>query len=304
MTPDRGFWRMDKLRAIKFFCRVVEAKSFVAAAYDLDVVPSVLSKSIVSLEAEIKFRLFNRTTRRVSLTENGARYYDRCKRLVEELEEAEVTTRDGVMRPAGKLLVGLHPGISRAIMSKIDKFISDCPDIAIETTLISTTSTLIEDKLDVLITLGDFPDSTYVIQKLGVTKPIIVAAPRYLEANGSPRVPEDLAKHVIVLSGRRDSSAYARWTLTKGKKTESVFVSARIVNREGVHIHEACLSGAGICRLIEISTREPVERGALQILLPDWSFSSLPISAVYPSRKNIPAKVSAFIDFVRLIIRN
>ena len=145
---------MDKLRAIRFFCRVVEAKSFAAAAHDLAVVPSVLSKTIAALEADIGFRLFNRTTRRVSLTENGALYYDRCKRLVVDLEEAEVLTRDGVARPAGRLLAGLHPAVNRIVMGRIDEFLARYPDISVETTLVSTTSSLIEDRLDVLIAVG------------------------------------------------------------------------------------------------------------------------------------------------------
>src|SRR4051794_14771141 len=129
---------MDKLRAIKFFCSVAEAKSFVAAAHNLDARPSVLSKVIASLEHDIDFRLFNRTTRRVSLTENGAKYYDRCKRLVAELEQAEVLTRDADARPVGKLLAGLHPAINRTLMCRIDRFLAGFSDILVETTLSSS----------------------------------------------------------------------------------------------------------------------------------------------------------------------
>src|SRR5690349_7255320 len=115
---------MDKLRAIRFFCRIAEAKSFAAAAHDLDVVPSVLSKAIASLEEDIEFRLLNRTTRRVSLTDDGARYYERCKKLVVELDEAELLARKGADRPVGRLTAGLHPSINRVLMSRIDQFLS------------------------------------------------------------------------------------------------------------------------------------------------------------------------------------
>ena len=167
---------MDKLRAIKCFCRVAEAKSFAAAAHDLDVVPSVLSKTIASLERDIGFRLFNRTTRRVTLTEDGAQYYDRCKRLVVELEEAEVLTRKGTTRPVGRLLAGLHPSINRILMSRIDGFLAAYPDMVVETMLTSTASTLIEDKLDVLITLGVLADSSLGAQRIGVTRSAKVRA--------------------------------------------------------------------------------------------------------------------------------
>jgi DNA-binding transcriptional LysR family regulator len=295
---------MDKLRAIKFFCRVVEAKSFAAAANDLAVVPSVLSKTISALEREVKFRLFNRTTRRVSLTENGALYYDRCKRLVVDLEEAEVLTRDGVARPAGKLLAGLHPAVNRVVMGRLDEFLSRYPDIRVEATLVSTASTLVEDKLDVLVTAGALPDSSYATQKLGTSGVVIVAAQNYVDRYGAPVVPEDLGRHLIVLSGRRDGPSYARWTLTRGNQKEIVFVSGRVVCREGVHMHEACLSGAGIARLMEISVRRQIKSGALRVLLPEWSMAPLPIHAVYPSRQNVPGRVRAFVGFVRAILKD
>src|SRR5262245_36400 len=110
---------MDKLRALKFFCRVAETKSFAAAAYELDVVPSVLSKAIAALETEVDFKLLNRTTRRVSLTENGARYYEHCKRLLIELDEAELLERGGIGKAAGKVVMGIHPAINRILMARI-----------------------------------------------------------------------------------------------------------------------------------------------------------------------------------------
>lgn len=294
---------MDKLRAIKFFCRIAEAKSFAAAAHDLDIVPSVLSKTIAALEADIGFRLFNRTTRRVTLTEDGARYYDRCKRLVVELEEAEVLTRKGTTRPVGRLLAGLHPSINRILMSRIDGFLAAYPEMVVETMLTSTTSTLIEDKLDVLITLGALADSSLGAQRIGTTRFVLVASPRYLEVHGVPETPADLGKHAITLSARRDAPSYAHWKMSRGSETEAVYVPARTVCREGVHMHEACLGGAGISRMVEISVRPFIVSGDLKIVLPDWLFESLPIHAVFPSRKNVPAKVRAFISFLRAILK-
>jgi len=295
---------MDKLRAIKFFCRVAESKSFAAAAHDLAVVPSVLSKTIAMLEADIKFRLFNRTTRRVSLTENGARYYDRCKRLVVDLEEAEVLTRDGIARPAGRLVAGLHPAIHRIVLGRINEFLSRYPDINVETTLVSTASTLIEDKLDVLIAVGALPDSSYAVQKLGTSDLVLVAAPDYLDRHGTPAAPEELGGHLILMSARRDGPAYARWTLTRGGQKEIVFVSARFVSREGVHMQRACLSGAGIARLVGISVREQIKSGVLRVVLPDWPMDALPISAVFPNRQDVPAKVRAFVGFIRSVVKD
>ena len=147
---------MDKLRALKFFCRVAETKSFAAAAYELDVVPSVLSKQIAALETDVHFKLFNRTTRRVSLTEHGARYYDHCKRLLIELDEAELLERGGMAKAAGKIVAGMHPAINRVLMSRIDEFLTAYPDIIVETTITSTPATMLDDKLDLWSRLPTF----------------------------------------------------------------------------------------------------------------------------------------------------
>ena len=274
-----------------------------AAAHDLDVAPSVLSKTIAALEGDIKYRLFNRTTRRVSLTESGARYYDRCKRIIMELDETELAMRDGVARPVGRVVAGLHPGINRLVMARIDRFLADYPEVTVETVVTSSASSLIEDQLDILIALGSLRNSDYVAQRLGMTELVIVAAPDYLKMRGTPETPTDLSKHSIMLSGRRDGPSYMRWTMRRGTRTETVFVRARVVTRQGVHMHEACLSGAGMGRLLDFTVHQQLKDGTLERVLPDWSFGEFPIHAVYPDRKNIPARVRAFAHFVREIIR-
>ncbi len=155
-----------------------------------------------------------------------------------------------------------------------------------------------------LITVGALPDSSYTAQKLGMSDLVIVAAPGYLDLHGTPAAPEELGDHFIVLSGRRDGPAYARWTLTRGNQREIVFVPARVVCREGVHMHEACLGGAGIARLLEISVREQVKSGALRVVLPEWPMDPIPIQAVYPSRQDVPAKVQAFVGFIRSVVKD
>ena len=295
---------MDKLRAIRFFCRVAEARSFVAAAHDLDVAPSVLSKAIAALEAEIKYRLFNRTTRRVSLTQSGARYYDQCKRLVMELDETELAMRDSIARPAGRVMAGLHPAINRLVMARIDQFLKAYPEVTVETTVTSSASSLIEDQLDVLIALGNLPNSDYAARRLGTTELVIVASPGYLKERGIPATPADLSHHSIVLSGRRDGPSYMRWTMKRGAQVETVFVRSSVVIRQGVHMHEACLSGAGMGRLLDFAVHSQIADGTLKRVLPAWSFGEMPIHALYPDRRSVPAKVRAFVHFVRESIRD
>jgi len=255
---------MDKLRALKFFCRVAETKSFAAAAYELDVVPSVLSKQVAALETHLHFKLFNRTTRRVSLTEPGARYYDHCKRLLIDLDEAESLERGGMAKATGKIVAGMHPAINRVLMARIDEFLTAYPDIVVETTITSTPSTMLDDKLDLLVTLADLPDSSFGVRTIGTTRHVLAASPGYLKKHGTP---------------------------------------VRMISRQGVHIYEACLSGAGISRQVDLHIRAQIKRGELVQVLPDWSLSTLPIRAVVPDSKKMPAKVKVLVDFLHSIIK-
>ena len=293
---------MDKFRAISFFCRVAETKSFSAAAFELGVVPSVLSKTITQLEEEIAFKLFSRTTRRVALTEDGERYYESCRRILAELADVETSTQKGGKETSGRLRVAVHPGLNRLLMRRLGEFLDSFPGIILDNTMASTPGTLIEDRLDVLISIGPLDDSTLTAQRLGITHHVLVASPSYLARRGVPEAPEDLRKHRFLVSGRPDGPAFGRWTMTKGNLREEIYVPVAAISRQGIFMHEACLSGAGIARLAEISIRSLIQDRSLQVLLPDWSFGELPISAVYPPGRQIAARARVFVDFVRRVI--
>jgi DNA-binding transcriptional LysR family regulator len=133
---------------------------------------------------------------------------------------------------------------------------------------------------------------------------VLVASPAYLLAQGEPMTPEELSTHRILMSARRDAPSYARWQLTRGSKAETVFVVPRVVSREGVHMHEACLSAAGICRLLDFSVGDHLRRGYLKRVLPEWQVGRTPINALYPSRRHASARVRAFVSFVRAMLRD
>lgn len=293
---------MDKLRALTFFCRVVEARSFVSAARDLDVVPSVLSKAIAALEAELSFRLFHRTTRHVSVTEEGARYYETCKRLLLDLEEAETVTRDGLERPVGRLVVGMHPVINGLLMRNVSPFLAAYPDIVIETTLANSPTALLDRHLDLVITAGELADSTLVAQRIGAMRFIVVASPEYLSIHGRPRHPQELTRHIVCMPARHDFPSFARWTFRRGEETEVVFISPRTISREAVFMQEACLSGGGLSRLFEFPLLNHIAAGRLERLLPDWSCGEEPFHAVFPDRRHIPAKTRAFVAYMRSLL--
>jgi DNA-binding transcriptional LysR family regulator len=288
---------MDKLRAMKFFCRTVEAKSFASAAHALDVAPSVLSKVISALEADLRFTLFNRSTRRLSLTEAGSTYYERCRQLLVEMEEAESVARAGAVQPTGMLRVGVHPAFRNSLVPELGDFLASNPDVSIETTLTNSPASLLEQGLDVVLLIGKVADSDFIGRALGMTELLMCAAPEYLDRQGRPRHPRDLGEHRVILPGRRDEDLSVRWTFTRKKERTVVAVRPILIARDGIGLVDAALGGVGITRAYDLAVNSYLADGRLEAVLPDWSCGREPIHAVFPSRRNVPAKVRAFLEF-------
>jgi len=293
---------MDKLRAIKFFCRAVEEKSFSSTARVLGVPPSVLSKTISALERQLQFTLFNRSTRHVSLTESGARYYERCRQLLIELDEAEAIARDDVARPAGVLRIGIHPVFQISLCRRISEFLAANPQVNAEIAHTNSPAALIDEGLDVVLRIGQMTDSGFVARQLGSTRLLTCASPAYLDAHGRPSHPQELSAHVAIIPGRRDEDSFTRWRFHKGSEREVVAVPVRTVLCEGVGLGIAAAGGIGVVRIYDIAARPFIEDGTLQPILSDWPGTPTPIYAVMPSRRNVPAKVRAFIEFARTLV--
>jgi len=298
----RGCTVVDKWRAIASFCGTVEAKSFVAAARVLDVTPSALSKLIGSLEQDLGFTLFNRSTRHLSLTVEGSAYYERCKQVLQDLEEAEIAALQGRTRPRGTLRVGVHPGLRAAMTMGMRSFLDANPELRIETLTTNTPAMLLTAGLDIIVRVGDMADSGLVARKLGSAEFVVCASPAYLRVMGTPKQPQDLAKHEAIIYARPDEEPSTNWRFTRGDTRLVVSVPIRLVMRDGVGGIDAAIKGCGIVRSFEITTREAVAAGQLSRLLSDWSTGSLSVFAVYPGSRAVPAKVQAFVEFVQQIL--
>jgi DNA-binding transcriptional LysR family regulator len=288
---------MDKLRAMMFFCRAVETKSFASAAHALDVAPSVLSKVIAALERDLRFTLFNRSTRRLALTEAGSSYYERCRQLLLEIEEAESVARSGAAQPTGILRVGLHPAFRNSLVRELEGFLAANPEVIIETTLTNSPAALLEQGLDIVLLIGKLADSEFIGRQLGTTALVICASPGYLDRQGRPHHPRDLRRHRVIVPGRRDEALSVRWTFARRKAREIVAVGSAFIARDGIGLVDAALGGLGIARVYDLAARRHIADGRLEVLLPGWSCGREPIYAVFPSRRHVPAKVRAFLEF-------
>ena len=291
---------MDKLRAIKCFCRAVEEKSFTSAAHRLGMPPSALSKGISALEQDLQFTVFNRSTRRLSLTEAGARYYESCRQLLLDIEEAEAAARDGTVELTGTLKIGFHPALRIALCRGIiGDFMEANPRLDIDLTLTNSPSALLEAGLDVVLRIGAVADSGFVGKQLGWTELVACASPSYLEKHGRPSLPEELCTHRAIIPGRGDEESFTRWTFRRGSERQSVSVPIAIVFRDGIGLVDAAIWGAGVVQIYDIAAGPFVENGDLERILTDWICERQPVHAVIPGRRNVPAKVRAFVEFAR-----
>jgi len=293
---------VDKLRAIKFFCRAVETKSFTSAAHALDVPPSVLSKLISALETELRFTLFNRSTRRLSLTEAGTCYYDYCRQLLLDMEETESVARQGTVQPAGTLRIGFHPAFRASLFRRIGEFLAENRSVNIEAAITNSPATLLDEGLDVILRIGGIRDSSFVAHELGWTVLIPCAAPAYLDAWGRPLHPQDLSGHRAIVPGRRDEDPFTRWTFSKHGRREVVTVPVIVVVRDGIGMSDSALAGVGIAQIYDVVSHHHIVDGSLEPILTDWSYARQPVHAVIPGRRNVPAKVRAFIQFARSLV--
>jgi DNA-binding transcriptional LysR family regulator len=294
---------MDKLRAIRFFCRVVEAKSFVAAAHLLNVPPSVVSRVISSLETDLKCTLFNRSTRRLSLTEAGAIYYERSRQLLLDLEESDTIAREGSARPSGTLRVGYHPAFRVLLLRRLGEYLGQNPSVDVELTIANSPSTLLDEGLDIVLRIGRVADSGLVATQLGWTSYVTCAAPAYLDRRGRPRHPSDLRGHLAVIPGRRDEESFARWTFTKGKNREIVTVPVCVVARDGVGLTDATIGQAGVAQLYDVSSAHHMANAELEPIISDWSSGRQAVYAILSGRKRVPAKVRSFMEFAHSLIK-
>jgi LysR family transcriptional regulator for bpeEF and oprC len=261
-----------------------------------------LSKTVSSLEAELRFTLFNRSTRRLSLTEAGTAYYEYCRQLVLDMEEAEALARDGTVQAAGTLRIGFHPAFRTSLCRRIGEFLAANPSVNVELAITNSPATLLDEGLDVVLRIGGIPDSSFVARELGWTVLIPCAAPAYLDVWGRPLHPRELSTHRAIIPGRLDEDPFTRWTFSKDGQQEVVTMPVIVVMREGIGLVDSLLAGVGIAQIYDMNAHPYILDGSLESILTDWSYARQPVYAVIPSRRSVPAKVRAFVEFARSLV--
>ena len=283
---------------------IVEGGSFARAADALGLSPSGVSRAVARLESSVGVRLLDRTTRSVTLTDEGRRLYGEIGPLLSGIEDAFTQTAGSSTVVRGRLRVNVDAFFSRMMLAPhIDRFMARYPDIALELITREQLGDLVGDGFDIAVRFGQPPSSSLVARKLFETRTLTVAAPAYLKKHGKPAQPSDLAAHqCIQVRSSLTGEPLIDWDYRQGRKTQSVRTSGRLTVTEFGTMMGACLAGVGVARVKAIGIRDLLENGELVELLPDWPGESFPLYALYPSNHLPAAKVRAFIDFVVEVI--
>ena len=287
---------MNRLDSMSILIAVVDAGSLSAAARFLDMPLATVSRKVAELEAHLKTRLLHRSTRQLSLTEAGISYVAACRRILEEIGEAERAATGEYASPRGELLVTAPVAFGRLhVVPVVAEFLAQYPEIGVNLMLTDRVVHLMDEHADAAIRIGELPDSMLMATRVGTVRRVICASPAYLEAHGVPAKPQDLAEHACITF--EVLASMRAWVFGTGKSELSVPVQSRLtVNTAEAAIAAATLD-AGLIRVLSYQVADAVREQALRVVLDEFESAPLPISLVHTGQAPLPLKLRAFLDF-------
>ncbi len=288
---------MDPLSDVACFVSVVDRGSFTAAAEQLGLSRSAISKQVSQLENRLGARLLHRTTRRLSLTEVGQLFYSRARRGLQEIAEAEAAVTVLQSAPRGSLRVNVPMSFGILHLAPaIADFLARYPEVAIDMRLDDRKLDLVEEGFDVAIRIGELPDSSLVARRLCACPLVVCATPAYLRQHGEPKTPDDLRRHRILSFSYAD--APSQWTFTgRDGSTVSVPVSGPVRMNNSLALREVLLAHVGLTLTPRFVVAPDLRAGRLKAVLTQYRLREPVAYAVYPERRHLSPKVKAFVDF-------
>ena len=277
---------------------VVEARTIAKAAEALELSPSAVSRALARLEQRLGVRLLARTTRSLSLTDEGRRFYEQVGPHLAGIEEAAIEAAGSTSRVRGRLRVNIDPFFSRIVLSKhLASFLARHPELSAELIMRDSVGDLVADGFDLALRFGEPPVGSFVARKLIETRVLTVASPSYIKAHGKPRHPKEIEERDCINFYDAANARPYDWELRRKKEVLPLRVKARLLVSDSGTLIGACEAGAGIGQILEIGCKQLLSSGRLIELFPEWSDERFPLYAIYPSRLHRAAKVRAFIDF-------
>ncbi len=279
------------------FAKVVALGSYAEAGRALGLTRSAVSKAVMELEHLLGARLLDRTTRRVSPTEAGRAYYERCLAILAAVEETEMQVSTLHEQPRGVLKVNAPMSFgTRYLADAVAGFMGRYPEVKVELILNDRFIDPLEEGVDVTVRIGTLADSSLIARRLAPARRVLVAAPDYLARHGAPERPEDLAEHRCLAYGH--AVAQSRWDLTRDGKAVSVQIDSILCSNNGDVLRAAAIGGQGIAKLPTFIVGPDIAAGRLVVVMPDWPPRDLAIHALYAPNRYLAAKTRLFIDYL------
>ncbi len=287
---------MNRLESMSILIAVVDAGSLSAAARRLGMPLATVSRKVGDLESHLKTRLLHRTTRQLSLTEAGSSYVAACRRILEEIGEAERAATGEYAMPKGELVLTAPVVFGRLhVLPVVAEFLAQYPEIDISLVLTDRVVHLMDEHADVALRIGDLPDSTLMATRVGAVRRVICASPGYLDAHGTPATPGDLADHACitfeVLASRR------AWVFGAGRSEQSVPIRSRLAVNTAEAAISAAVLGVGLVRVLSYQVAQALHDDTLRVVLDDFEAAPLPVNLVHKGQTPLPLKLRAFLDF-------
>ena len=287
---------MDKLSGLLAFVKTAELGSFVAASADLEVSASAVGKSVARLEQEMGVRLLQRSTRRMQLTAEGRQFHERCRRILDELQDAQAQLSQARQAPRGRLRVSAPVVGYHFLLPLIPEFTARYPEVELDITFNDRTPDLIGKGIDVAIRSGELPDSRLVARPLNTFRLLLCAAPGYLAQHGTPRSLRDLARHAAIRFRHPGTGRLLDWPLLQPGAASPQMPKTVLACDNIEAVLGAALRSLGLACLPDFLVREALAEGRLQAVLGRQVGARGQFKALWPSGRHLPARVRAFVD--------
>jgi LysR family transcriptional regulator for bpeEF and oprC len=290
---------LDRIDLFRTFTRVVECASFTRAADTLGLPRSSVSAAVIDLEARVGARLLHRTTRKVSPTQDGAAFYERCLRLIADVEETEGLFRQTSVGPSGRLRIDVPGRIGRLIIAPaLPEFLARHPQLDIELRITDRAINLVEESVDCVLRVGPLGDSGLIARKIGDLPLINVASPDYLSKHGTPGAPDDLGEHLAVNYASPSTGRVEDWEWIEDGEVRMRPMRARVsVNSAEAYI-ACCLAGLGLIQIPAYDVKRHLDAGELVEVMPNHRAAPMPMTLLYPHRQHLSRRHQVFADWL------
>jgi DNA-binding transcriptional LysR family regulator len=287
---------VDRFESMSAFVAVVEAGGFSAASRRVGMPLASVSRKVSELEVRLGVQLLKRSTRKVTMTDSGQQFFAACRRILDDLGEAERSAAGEFQAPRGELVITAPLVLGRLhIVPIVTEFLKAYRDVDIELRLADRVVNLLDEHVDLALRIGDLPDSSHVAVRVGGIGRVACASPGYLAERGTPRHPDDLAGHDCITFAGLASTR--EWTFRSGRSVASAQVRARLAITTAEAAIDAAVAGAGITRVLFYQAAEAIADGRLVTVLTAYEPDPFPVSLVYPAGRLVPLKLRAFLDF-------